>query len=93
MKNRTHSQNNSGFHKPGVERNRDTPQPQGRFPLRFMFVTSSLTVVLVFSGFCLTVRSFPGGGIRVEGPGGLKVEAQLGSPSSPVQPPQSYNRK
>lgn len=48
----------------------------------FITCVAASTFIITFGLFCFTVRTFPGGGIRIEGPWGVRVEAQLGT--SPI---------
>lgn len=41
--------------------------------------TLAFAGVIVFCAWCLTAARFPeGGGIRIQGPGGITIDAQLG---------------
>ena len=51
----------------------------------FITCVAASTFIITFGLFCFTVRTFPGGGIRIEGPWGVRVEAQLGTASEPVK--------
>jgi len=52
-------------------------------PYSFIACVAASTLIITFGLFCFTVRTFPGGGIRIEGPGGVRVEAQLGTSTIP----------
>jgi hypothetical protein len=52
-------------------------------PFSFIACVAASTFVITFALFCYTVRTFPGGGIRIEVPGGVRVEAQLGNSTLP----------
>ena len=60
-----------------------------RPPFSFIACVAASTIIITFGLFCFTVRTFPGGGIRIEGPWGVRVEAQLGTSPIPekILPP------
>jgi len=51
----------------------------------FITCVAASTFIITFGLFCFTVRTFPGGGIRIEGPWDIRVEAQLGTESQSVK--------
>jgi hypothetical protein len=57
-----------------------------KMPIRFLAVLAALSSLGAFWLFCSTVTSFSSGGIRMQGPGGVKFEAELGSKSSRPSP-------
>jgi hypothetical protein len=59
-----------------LELNRDSEVSP---PYSFIACVAASTLITTFGLFCFTVRTFPGGGIRIEGPGGMRVEAELGT--------------
>lgn len=81
------AQANTGNHRHGkiengtsytrrFELNRDS---EASLPYSFIACVAASTLIITFGLFCFTVRTFPGGGIRIEGLGGMHVEAQLGT--------------
>ncbi len=62
-------------------------------PYSFMVCVAASTLIITFGLFCFTVRTFPGGGIRIEGPWGMRVEAQLGTSTLPEKTLTPSDRK
>lgn len=93
MKNHGYLHDSSSFHSREAKRIKGVVKPQKRFPIRFIACLAAITGVTVFAMFCFTVQSFPGGGMRVEVPGGFRVEAQLGNPPPLVQSISTDNSK
>lgn len=54
--------------------------------VKFLAVVAALTGVSIFGLFCLTVRTFPEGGIRIDGPWNIRIEASLGGKPAQTVP-------
>jgi hypothetical protein len=62
-------------------------------PYSFIACVAASTLIITFGLFCFTVRTFSGGGVRIEGPWGVRVEAQLGTSVIPEKPLLPSDRK
>jgi hypothetical protein len=77
----------------GIKLKKDQHPSQKSLLSSKIAVIGATVIVLVFALFCFTVRSFPGGLIRIGGPWNLHMEVQLGTPPPPAQPFPSSDRK
>lgn len=75
---------------PRFELDRDS---KASLPYCFIACVAASTLIITFGLFCFTVRTFPGGGIRIEGPWGVRVEAQLGTSTLPEKTLSPIDRK